>query len=47
MTGKMFSISPEKVGRGQKGKERILESGSSMSEERQFRLIISALSKKQ
>lgn len=43
----MFSISPERVGRGQEGKERILESGSSMSEKRQFRLITSALNKKQ
>lgn len=47
MTGKMFSISPERVGRGQEGKERVLESGSSMSEKRQFRLITSALNKKQ
>lgn len=43
----MFSISPERVGRGQEGKERILESGSSMSEKRQFRLITRALNKKQ
>lgn len=47
MTGKMFSISPERVGRGQEGKERILESSSSMSEKRQFTLITSALNKKQ
>lgn len=47
MTGKMFPISPERVGRGQEGKERILESGSSMSEKRQFRLITRALNKKQ
>ena len=49
MTGKMFSISPKRVGRGQEGKERILESGSSMSgkKKRQFRLITSALNKKQ
>lgn len=47
MTGKMFPISPEGVGRGQEGKGRILESGSSMSERRQFRLITRALNKKQ
>lgn len=47
MTGKMFPISPERAGRGQEGKERILESGFSMSEKRQFRLITRALNKKQ
>lgn len=46
MTGKVFPTSPARLGRGQEGKERILESGSSMSE-RQFRLITSALNKKQ
>lgn len=46
-TGKMFPVAPERVGRGQEGKEGIVESGSSMSEKGQFRLITGALNKKQ
>lgn len=49
MTGKNIFHFSQRVGRGQEGRERILESGSSMSgkKKRRFRLITGALNKKQ
>lgn len=47
MIGKMFFVVFERVGRGQEGKEGIVEFGFFMFEKGQFRLIIGVLNKKQ